>query len=103
MELDVFTGNRDDAGTFDTNGSGTIDGSDNIRFVGPGASTGSGRNIEGGVPAGTTSVIKPLAPDARPEDCTEIVYVPQSNGTTLPVTQSCKGTTFGRALWREVK
>jgi len=112
MELDVFTGNRDDAGTFDTNGSGTVDAADNIRFGGSGASSGSGRYFEGGIPVGTTIIANQPAgggesgggpiEDAK-KSCTEIVYVPQSNGSTTPVTQSCKNPNAGRAMWREVK
>ena len=108
MEFDVQTGNRYDAGTFDTNSDNTVTSTDNIVFSGhgPGSNVASGQRI--GAIAASPSIMEVLptgtgGAGAPPGDCEEIKYHNKSDGRIEQVREKCALGGSGRVMWREVQ
>jgi type IV pilus assembly protein PilY1 len=97
MELDVFTGNRLDSPTFDTNGDGVINNSDLLQYGGSPANT-SGRQV-GSIPA-APGFLQPIqAPGASPF---ENKYVNTSAGAIQVIGETAGKGSRGRVAWRQL-
>ncbi len=97
MELDVFTGNRYDSPTFDTNGSRTINVGDLLQFNSKAANT-SGLQI-GSIPA-APGFLQPIqSPGAAPY---ENKYINTSAGSIQVVGETAGKGSRGRVSWRQL-
>jgi type IV pilus assembly protein PilY1 len=98
MELDVMTGNRYDAPTFDTNNDKSITGGDRVTY-GTGANITSGRRTTS-IPAaaGFLGIPKPKG-QAPFED----KYVNTSGGSVEVIGETAGLGSAGRASWRQVQ
>jgi len=98
MEVDVMTGNRFDAPTFDTNADKTITGGDRLMF-GTGAEITSGRRVTS-IPAapGFLGIPKP-----KGQPLFENKYVNTSGGNVEVIGETAGLGSAGRASWRQVQ
>ncbi len=98
MELDVMTGNRFDAPTFDTNADKTITGGDRLMY-GTGPEITSGRRVTS-IPAapGFLGIPKP-----KGQPLFENKYVNTSGGNVEVIGETAGLGSAGRASWRQVQ
>ncbi|MCO5398438.1 pilus assembly protein [Ralstonia soli] len=97
MELDVFTGNRLDNPTFDTNGDRVINNSDLLQFNGASANT-SGRQV-GSIPA-APGFLQPIQPPGATPF--ENKYVNTSAGAIQVMGETAGKGSRGRVAWRQL-
>ncbi len=105
MELDAMNGGRPTA-TFDLNGDGVVDASDNV--------TAGGQSVAAeGVPEGAgistpTILTLPNGPKPAPggpggpSSCLQIKYQPSPSGTIQNIAESC-GPNTGRISWTQIR
>jgi type IV pilus assembly protein PilY1 len=101
LEFDAITGNRFDAGTFDTNRDGIIDAADRV-VQGVGRVVASGVSV-GSIPAAAAPMERGRRPTDTPGSCVEIKYVNTSEGTVKTYAEACGKGGSARVMWREVQ
>jgi len=98
MVLDLTTGNRQDAVTFDTNGSGTITNADLVNYGGSSAN-GSGKE--------STSVLSQptiqLNSGNCTKNCTDTKYSNTSSGTVSATTENAGNQNNHRVSWEQLQ